>query len=181
MKKKLGRERDLGEGFPVEIWDAYNEDGTLAGFDLVRGEQIQNGYYHLVCEAVIQHTDGEYLLMRRSFQKKVYPGKWEIGAGGSALKGEDKIQAVLREIKEETGIVNGELKELYYIVRKEVQAIYYGFILTTSCEKDSIQLQEGETIDYKWISREELIAFYDSPECPSSLKERLSGFIDSIR
>ncbi len=54
----------------MEIWDAYNEDGTLAGFDLVRKEHIQNGYYHLVCEAVIQHTDGEYLLMRRSFQKR---------------------------------------------------------------------------------------------------------------
>ncbi len=62
--------------------------------------------------------------MQRSFQKEIYPGKWEIGAGGSAIKGEDKIQAVLREIKEETGIVNGELKELYHIVHKGFQAIY---------------------------------------------------------
>lgn len=32
-----------------EIWDAYNKDGTLAGFDLIRGEKIPNGIYHLVC------------------------------------------------------------------------------------------------------------------------------------
>ncbi len=165
----------------MEIWDAYNENGVLTGVDLVRGEHIQDGYYHLVCEAVIQHTDGAYLLMRRSFQKEISPGKWEIGAGGSALKGEDKIQAVLREIKEETGIANGELNELYHIVHKKTQAIYCGFILTTSCKKDSIQLQEGETIDYKWVSRKELIAFYDGSDCSPSLKERLTDFINSIR
>ena len=24
----------------MEIWDAYNADGTLAGFDIVRGEKV---------------------------------------------------------------------------------------------------------------------------------------------
>ncbi len=55
------------------------------------------------------------------------------------------------------------------------------FIVTTSCKKDSIQLQEGETIDYKWVSRKERIAFYDGSDCSPSLKERLTDFINSIR
>ena len=88
----------------MELWDAYNSDGTLAGFDLIRGEKIPLDYFHMVCEAVIQHIDGDYLLMQRSYNKEIYPGKWEIGAGGSALKGESNREAVLREIKEETGV-----------------------------------------------------------------------------
>lgn len=165
----------------MELWDAYNADGTLAGFDLVRGSKIPPNYYHLVCEAVIQHTDGEYLLMQRSFQKEIFPGKWEIGAGGSALKGENKTEAVLREIKEETGIMEGELKELYHLVHERHQSIYYGFLLVTNCDKSSIKLQDNETIDYKWISRRELIEFYEGTQCTPNTRERLKDFIISIR
>lgn len=64
----------------MELWDAYKADGTLAGFDLVRGEKIPTGFFHMVCEAVIQHAEGDYLIMQRSFEKDIYPGAWEIGA-----------------------------------------------------------------------------------------------------
>lgn len=165
----------------MELWDAYKADGTLAGLDLVRGEKIPLNWFHLVCEAVIQHTDGDFLLMQRSFDKEIYPGKWEIGAGGSALKGENKLEAVLREIKEETGIDTGEIKEIYHLVHEKHQAIYYGFHIITAYKKDAIQLQEKETINYKWISKKELIKFYDSNQCPPSTKERLKEYIDSIR
>ena len=29
----------------MEIWDAYKEDETLAGIDLIRGEKIPKGLY----------------------------------------------------------------------------------------------------------------------------------------
>lgn len=148
---------------------------------MIRGEKIPANYYHLVCEAIIQHTDSEYLLMQRSFEKEISPGMWEIGAGGSALKGENNLQAVQREIREETGIDEGVLKEIYQIVHEKHQAIYCGFLLVTSCDKSNITLQKGETIDYKWVSKEELLEFYEGPQCTSSSKERLKDFIDSIR
>ena len=166
-------------GVVMELWDAYNLDGTLAGFDIIRGEKIPFNYFHMVCEAVIQHIDGDYLLMQRSYNKEIYPGKWEIGAGGSALKGENNIEAVWREIKEETGIDTGELKEIYTLIHQKHQAIYYGYLLKTACKKDAIQLQENETIDYKWISQNELFDFYNN-ECSLTLKERLKDYIDSI-
>jgi len=132
----------------MELWDAYKADGTLAGFDLVRGEKIPAGYFHMVCEAVIQHADGDYLLMQRSFEKEISPGAWEIGAGGSALKGENKLEVVFREVKEETGIDSGEFEEIYRLVQEKQQSIYYGYLLKTDYPKDAIKLQEGETIDY---------------------------------
>ena len=173
-----GYEREV---LDMELWDAYYADGTLAGFDLIRGEAIPEGYYHLVCNTVIKHTDGDYLLMQRSFEKEILPGKWEIGAGGSVLKGEDKIQGALREIIEETGIAEGDLEEIYCVVNEEYRTIYCGFLYTTKCAKDSVVLQEGETIAYKWISQNELIAFWEELPEASAFKKRISKFIDSLR
>ena len=165
----------------MELWDAYKADGTLAGFDLVRGEKIPTGFFHMVCEAVIQHAEGDYLLMQRSLEKDIYPGAWEIGAGGSALKGENKLEAVLREVREETGIDTGEFKEIYRVIHEERQVIYYGYLLKTDYAKNAIKLQEGETIDYKWLTKEEFIEFFDRNWETPSLWERLKDFVDTIR
>ena len=88
----------------METWDAYLKDGTLAGCDLVRGEPIPKGLYHLVCEILVRHIDGDYLLMRRDTRKANYGGYYEATAGGSALKGEDILSCAKRELLEETGI-----------------------------------------------------------------------------
>ena len=49
----------------VEIWDAYdNQFHKIENMKLVRGKPIPNGVYHLVCEIIVKHTDGTYLLMQ---------------------------------------------------------------------------------------------------------------------
>ena len=45
----------------------------------------------MVCEILVRHTDGDYLLMQRDFRKSNFGGYYEATAGGSALKGEDKL------------------------------------------------------------------------------------------
>lgn len=66
----------------MEIWDGYYKDGTLANVDLIRGESVPNGLYHLVCEVLVRHTDGDFLLMQRDFNKEMYAGFYEATAGG---------------------------------------------------------------------------------------------------
>lgn len=165
----------------MELWDAYNEAGEKLGFDLIRGEKIPEGVYHLVCEVVVQSKDGDFLLMQRSWEKEVSPGKWEIGAGGSALKGELPIAGACRELREETGIEDTELRELYRAIHREHHAIYYGYLLITDWPKEGIVLQEGETIAYRWVSREEILEIYDNGQCIGSQKDRLKSFMESIR
>ena len=165
----------------MEIWDAYDRQGAKTGTDLIRGEKIGEGLYHLVCEVVVRHADGEYLLLQRDFSKEAYPGFEEIGAGGSALKGETPLQGAVRELREESGIEAGELEELYRIVSDRSHAIHHGYLCVTDAPKDSIVLQEGETIGYRWIGREELIAFFDSDACILAQRERLKEYMDSIR
>ena len=45
----------------MELWDGYQRDGTLARVDLVRGEIVPEGLYHLVCEIIVEHQDGSIL------------------------------------------------------------------------------------------------------------------------
>lgn len=49
----------------LEIWDAYLLDGYLANQDLVRGESIPKGLYHLVSEILVRHID----VQRKRYQK----------------------------------------------------------------------------------------------------------------
>ncbi|MBE6936213.1 MAG: NUDIX domain-containing protein [Ruminococcaceae bacterium] len=159
----------------MELWDALYKDGTLAGRDLVRGEPVPEGLYHLVCEILVRHTDGTYLMMRRDLEKEGYPGYWETTAGGSALKGEDKLACARRELWEETGIRSDAFEEIGHYVGGDT--IIPSFLCVTDCDKDSILLQEGETIDFRWANEEEFIAFVNSDEMIPPQKLRLTPWL----
>ncbi len=159
----------------VELWDAYNADGTKAGFDLVRGEDIPKGYFHKVAEVFVMHEDGEILLMQRAFTKPNSPGKYESGGGGSVLKGESFYEGAVRELFEETGVKAKQLHELYYEVAGE--CIYQGYLCVTDMDKDKIVLQDGETIAYKWVTKEEFLEIYHSDKYLNHLKKNLYNFV----
>ena len=160
----------------MEFWDGYNKDGTLTGITLIRGERIPQGLYHLVCEVLVRHTDGDYLLMRRAETKPNYGGCWEATAGGSALKGEDKLTCVKRELLEETGISANDFTELGRFVFDDSQCIFYTFLCVTNCDKASVRLQDGETDAYKWVTELEFIAFVNSDEMIARQKKRYSKY-----
>ena len=143
----------------MELWDAYDRDfNKIEGVTLVRGEEasIPKGMYHLVCDILVRHKDGTYLLMQRD-PRKTDPGKWEATAGGSALQGETPMQCGLRELREETGIAAEKLTELGRIVSPDTHSVYVEFFCETDCDKDSIVLQEGETSAYRWVDSDTII------------------------
>ena len=117
----------------MELWDAYDSNGSRTGGTLVRGETIPQGLYHLVCCIVVRHTDGDHLLMLRSPEKEVYPEAWEIGAGGSVVQGETSEQSAHRELEEETGISRGGWS---YMGRyREENTLYDGYLCVTDWPK----------------------------------------------
>ncbi len=162
----------------MEIWDGYMIDGTLANHDLVRGEPIPKGLYHLVSDIWVRHIDGDYLLMRRDTQKSNYGGYYEATAGGSALKGEDKVSCAMRELLEETGISSNDLQETSRYT--SCDTIYHCFLCVTDCDKASITLQEGETMSYKWISENDFIAFVNSNEMIDIQRTRYHDYFVKI-
>ena len=59
--------------------------------------------YGLTVRAVIYDRDGRILLLKRSMRSRTYPGKWEL-PGGKVDPGARFDDAVVREVKEETGM-----------------------------------------------------------------------------
>lgn len=139
----------------MELWDAYDGQGRLTGGQLVRGEPVPEGLYHLVASVLVQHEDGAYLLMKRDPAKPNWPDVYEASAGGSALKGETALQAAKRELEEETGITGGQWSPLYQ--EKGAHTLYAGFLCVTDGDKNAIRLQQGETVAFRWVTAEELL------------------------
>lgn len=164
----------------MELWDAYSKDEKLVGSTLVRGEEIPQGLYHLVCEVLVRHTDGSYLCMKRSVQKPNYGGWYEATAGGSALQGEDKWQCVERELLEETGISCHGFEEIGWCLEEKKQAFFHVFVCTVNCDKDTVQLQEGETEGYLWMSEKEFIEFINSDKMIPSNRRRYAGYFQRM-
>lgn len=156
LKRNASKTLPNSEPSKIEKWDAYDKYfNKIPNIELIRGTKVPDGIYHLVTDIVVKHIDGTYLLMLRDFNKH-RGGLWELTAGGSAILGENPIQCAHRELKEETGIVSINLKEISRVVSDERHAIYVEYFCITDCDKSSIILQDGETIDYKWVPKETL-------------------------
>ena len=54
----------------MEIWDLYDEQGNKTGetWERSRAKEIPEGRYHIVCDILIRHQDGSFLL---TFRKTV--------------------------------------------------------------------------------------------------------------
>lgn len=162
----------------MEQWDGYFADGSLANRNLVRGEPIPNGLYHLVCEVLVRHTDGDYLLMQRDPRKPNFGGYYEATAGGSALKGESPLACAMRELLEETGIPAASFAEIGRCLSRDT--IYVQYLGRTDCDKTAITLQEGETIAYCWVTEPEFIAFVNSGRMIPVQKNRYAHFFRKL-
>ena len=160
----------------MELWDAYDEYfHKINGVSLIRGEPIPKGMFHLVCDIIVRHADGSYLLMQRDYAKH-FGDMWEATAGGSALQNESPLECAFRELQEETGIIADHLTEVGRVRMDERAAFYAEFLCVTDCKKDSIVLQEGETIAYRWVSRDELVQMKED----ALVTKRMQQFIEEL-
>lgn len=148
-------------GDDMELWDVYNSDRTKTGKTMVKGEQFENGAYHLVVHACIFNSKGEMLIQQRQPFKAGWPNMWDITVGGSALSGETSQDAIERELFEELG-----LKISFKNVQPSLTVNFdAGFDDVYLIEKDvdlnSLVLQYEEVKQVKWATLEEIISAID--------------------
>lgn len=161
----------------VEIWDAYLANGKKTGKQLKRGQILPKGYYHLVVEAIIQHADGDFLLLQRSSEKSSFPNYWEFSCGGSALTGEMAEQAIRREIKEETGLTQLSLSSYDSYRDDQHQCLFEIFLATTTDDKDDLQIQSDEVRQAIWLTPNQLEEFLTIHPLIPSHEHRARRFI----
>ena len=88
----------------MEMWDIYDADKKRTGRTMKKNDWcLKEGEYHLTVLGVVAHKDGRFLITKRVMTKAWAPGWWEV-SGGATQAGEDSGDAVLREIREETGL-----------------------------------------------------------------------------
>lgn len=88
----------------MEYWDIYDVNKKLTGRTMQRNDfTMQPGDYHLTVLGVICRHDGKFLITQRALDKHWAPGWWEV-SGGGVMAGERPEDAVVREVREETGL-----------------------------------------------------------------------------
>lgn len=159
---------DIVEYVPdAEIWDLYNENRELLEKDHVRGEQLPIDGYHLVVHVWIRNSKGEYLISQRSANRPTNPLMWEC-VDGSVVKGEDSLQGVLREVKEEVGI--DLLPEKGQVVLSNIKKIEFGKVVNKIVdvwlfeydgEVDLGNATTDEVAQVAWMNREQIKELFE--------------------
>ena len=152
----------------MELWDLYNERRELLGRDLVRGEAIPDGCYHLVVHVWIKNSKGEYLISQRSADRPTQPLKWEC-VGGSVLKGETSLDGALRETLEEVGVSldPAKGKKVFSRIREKVNGVRFADLLDVwiFAYDGPLSLDKALTKEVarsEWMTKEEIRELYDS-------------------
>ena len=152
----------------MELWDLYNERRELTGYDHIRGEEVPQGFYHLVVHIWIRNSKGEYLISQRSADRPVHPLMWEC-VGGSVTKGEDSLTGALRETKEEVGLTlspeDGKL--VYSVVGRVVNGVKISDIVDVwlFAYDGPVPLERAttkEVVQTVWMSKEQIKELYDT-------------------
>lgn len=140
----------------MEIWDVYDKAGKLTGRSHIRGNKMKPGEFHLVVHVWIVNKSGEFLIQKRSLQKEGYPGMWHASAAGSAVKGDNSLEAAIRETKEEIGVDISKSSPVMIHSFTKRPCIYDVWLVKMDVPENEIVLQTEEVSDSKWARREEI-------------------------
>ena len=146
----------------MEFWDIYDANKQKTGRVMKRNDWIlKDDEYHLSVLGVVARPDGKYLITQRVMDKHWAPGWWEV-PGGGVRAGEESAEAVIREVKEETGLdVSGADGGYVFSYHRENPGSgdnyfvdIYRFVLDFS--EEDVRLQEEEASDFRIASPEEI-------------------------
>ena len=151
----------------MEYWDIYDANKKRTGRLMKRNDWcLKDGEYHLSVLGVVARPDGRYLITKRVMTKAWAPGWWEV-SGGAAQAGEESYDAVLREVREETGLdvssAEGGYVFTYHRENPGEGDNYfvdvYRFVL--DFKEEDLKLQTEETDGYRLATAEEIKALAD--------------------
>lgn len=146
----------------TELWDILDENGNFTGRTVERGKPMKPDEYHLVVHIWIKNSKGQYLITKRT-PNKTYPEMWET-TGGSAVTGDNSLQAALREVREEIGIAlhpaNG--KCLFRLKRQHETTDFVDvWLFNENVKLENIKMQPDEVNDAMWVYPEEILSMIE--------------------
>lgn len=149
----------------MEFWDIYDENKKPTGRTMKRNDWcLKDGEYHLTVLGIVARPDSTFLITKRVMTKAWAPGWWEV-SGGAAQAGEESYEAVLREVKEETGLDARNAEGGYLFTYKRENpgegdnyfVDVYRFIM--DIDENDLHLQTEETDGYMFASPDQIREF----------------------
>lgn len=155
------------DGQPMELFDILGEDGRPTGLVRERGVAHREGSPHGTVHMWIVRRSAEgrveVLLQKRAQGKDSNPGDYDISSAGHMSAGDVPLQAAIREIGEELGIVCTE-EDLQHIGDQWLgfDGEFYGrpfhdrelahvYLYSRPVEISSLTLQKEEIEEVRWM------------------------------
>ena len=113
----------------------------------------------LLCHEIsvfVLNSQGQFLLQKRSTNKKYFPNMWAL-CTGHVENGESPKEAALREVKEELGITVS-LDHLYSFAsgKFDSQTTYF-FSIICNLSSNEFAIQKEELSEVRWFNVDTLI------------------------
>lgn len=151
----------------MEYWDIYDSNKQRTGRTMKRNDWIlQDGEYHLSVLGVIRRPDGRFLITQRVMTKSWAPGCWEV-SGGGVMAGEESYEAVLREVREESGLDVSDcphkLALTYHRENPGKGDNYFVdvYLFEMDFSQEDVKVQKEEALGFRIATLEEIKALAD--------------------
>ena len=137
---------------------------------LPRAELRERGLIGRCTFILLFNSAGELCVHRRTLSKAIYPGYWDVAAGGMVQAGEDYPESAARELEEELGIAGVALREHgRFFFDEPDNRLWCGVFSAVS--DAPLVLQPEEVLEARFIApAEALREALELPYCPDSLE-----------
>lgn len=138
--------------------------GGVSRSELRERRLIGRGSYILLFNSA-----GLLCVHRRTLSKALYPGYWDVAAGGMVLEDESYVESAARELAEELGIVDAQLVEHAHFLYDAPESRLWCTAFSAVSDAP-LRLQPEEVLEARFISLDEALAdTRRKPYCPDSL------------
>ena len=163
----------------MELRDLYDADRRLLGRAIRPDEKVPEGAYVVCVGMWVINSRKEILITKRAPEKRFAPGKWENPAG-HLIHGETSEDAVIRELREETGVEVA--REDIFLLGTTRVGHFFGdnYCVRKDVELENVKLQPGETCDVKWVTLPELERMARDEELAPSVWAHMDAYREAF-
>lgn len=162
----------------MEMVDKFDNKRQSINKKAERSEKV-DGEYRQSVHTWIMNSKGEFLIQKRTPNKKFFPNMWSQ-TGGGVDEGETTLQAALRECNEELGItINPENMELIMSFKRKHDFVDV-WLVRGDYDINELTLQEDEVSEAKWATVEEIRDLMNSGKLAKSIDIYFDMFINLL-
>lgn len=146
---------------------------------LPRAELRERGLIGRGTFILLFNSAGELCVHRRTLSKALYPGYWDVAAGGMVGAGESYAESAARELHEELGIAGAELREHQRFFFDQPDNRLWCAVFSAVSDAP-LRLQPEEVLEARFLPLPQVLrATAAQPFCPDSL-QALHSYLASL-